>query len=153
VDFVVVNGKRIPVRGVETRQPFTPGSVAIAPNGRGRIPVVLWPVGQNRYFLIAENQEVSTNGTALWTYPTTTDVAPASAAPASTPSTSRAAPSAVAPQPSAPATPTDAQQPAEENRKRAQERVACQQQAIKDHPADPAGLAQALAACNPQNRK
>jgi len=66
VDFVVVNGKRVPVRGVEVRQPFTPGSVAIAPNGRGRIPVVLWPVGQNRYFQIAENQEVSTNGTALW---------------------------------------------------------------------------------------
>jgi len=153
VDFVVVNGKRIPVRGVEVRQPFTPGSVAIAPNGRGRIPVVLWPVGQNRYFLIAENQEVSTNGTALWTYPTTTDVAPTSAASVSTPSTSSAAPSVAAPPTAGPATPTDAQQRIEETRKRAQERAACQQQAIKDHPADPAGLAQALAACNPQQRK
>jgi hypothetical protein len=152
VDFVVINGKRVPVRGVEERHPFTPGSMAIAPNGRGRIPMVLWPVGQNRYFLIAENQEVSTNGTTLWTYPTTTDVAPASAAPVSSPSTATPTPSA-APPAAAPAAPTDAQQRIEENRKRAQEMAACQQQAIKDHPADPAGLAQALAACNPQNRR
>ncbi len=144
VDFVVVNGKRLPVKGLEMRTPFTPGSVAIAPGGRGRIPVVLWPLGQTRYFFIQEQQEVSTNGTALWVYPTTTEVAPVS-----TQSTSSPSP---APTTATPAAPTDARQRIEENRRRAQERAACQQQAIKDHPADPAGLTQALAACNPRNR-
>jgi hypothetical protein len=144
VDFVVVNGKRIPVKGLELRTPFTPGSVAIAPDGRGRIPVVLWPIGQTRYFHIQEQQEVSTNGTALWTYPTITDVAPVSTQSPSSPSP--ATPTAT------PATPTEAQQRLEENRRRAQERATCQQQAIKDHPADPAGLTQALAACNPRTR-
>ena len=144
VDFVVVKGKRIPVKGLELRTPFTPGSVAIAPDGRGRIPVVLWPMGQTRFFHIQEQQEVSTNGTGLWTYPTTSDVAPLSTQ--STPGPSPAPPAVTPP------TPTDAQQRLEENRRRAQERAACQQQAIKDHPADPAGLSQALAACNPRNR-
>ena len=138
VDFVVVNGKRIPVKGLEMRTPFTPGSVAIAPDGRGRIPVVLWPMGQTRYFFIQEQQEVSTNGTGLWTYPTTTEVAAVSTQPTSSPPT--------------PATPTDVQQRIEENRRRAQERIACQQQAIKDHQGDPAALSQALVACNPRTR-
>lgn len=144
VDFVVIDSKRIPVKGLEMRIPFTPGSMAIAPNGRGRIPVVLWPTGQTRYFHIQEQQEVSTNGTALWRYPTTTEVAPPS-----TQSTSSPGP---APPTATPNAPTDAQQRIEENRRRAQERAACQQEAIKDHPADPAGLSQALAACNPRNR-
>ena len=145
VDFVVVNGKRIPVKGLEMRTPFTPGSVAIAPDGRGRIPVVLWPMGQTRYFFIQEQQEVSTNGTGLWTYPTTTEVAAVS-----TQSTSSPSP---APPTATPAAPTNAQQRMEENRRRAQERVACQQQAIKDHQGDPAALSQALAACNPPRNR
>jgi hypothetical protein len=153
VDFVVINGTRVPVRGVEVRQPFTPGSMAIAPNGRGRIPMVLWPVGQNRYFLIAENQEVSTNGATLWTYPTTANASSGSSPAASSPSSAVSPSPGAPPSTAAPPTPTDAQQRIEENRKRAQEMAACQQQAIKDHPADPAGLAQALTACNPRNRK
>jgi hypothetical protein len=150
VDFVVVDGKRIPVRGIEERAPFNPGALAIASDGKRKVPVVLWSVGQTRRFLIAEQQEVFANGTTLWTYPTTTDVASGSAAPASTQSTS--APNA--PSPSAPAgLPSDLRQRVEENRKRAQELAACQQQAIKDHRNDPAGLTQALAACNPRDRK
>lgn len=150
IDFVVVDGKRIPVKGLEERTAFTPGALAFSPDGKRKIPMVLWPLGQTRKLNIVEQQEVSSNGTTLWTYPTTPDSAPASAAPASTQSTPPPTPPPAAPVSSGS---TDAQQRIEENRRRAQEIAACQQQAIKDHPVPGPELAQALAACNPRTRK
>jgi hypothetical protein len=159
VDLIVMDGKKIPVKGLGIREPFTPGSMAISPDGKRKIPMIMWPLGQTRQFDIAEQQEVSSNGSTLWTYPSTTEVAPASSAPAPapapTPSTSTARPNPPTPAanpntPPAGATPglpPDVQQRIDDNRKRAEELRACQQKAIAEHQGDPLGLARAISAC------
>jgi hypothetical protein len=155
VDFIVMNGKKIPVKGLGIREPFTPGSMAISPDGRGRIPMVLWPLGQTRQYNIAEQQEVSSSGSPLWTYPTATDIASPSATPAAAPATSttrRNAPTSPenpnAPTAGAiPGLPPDLQQRVDENRRRIEELRACQQKAIADHQGDPPGLAKAISEC------
>jgi hypothetical protein len=43
--------------------------MAISPDGKGRVPEALWPINQPRRFVLSEQQEVSDNGTTLWTYP------------------------------------------------------------------------------------
>jgi hypothetical protein len=157
VVLVVINGKRIPVRGLELRTPFTPGSMAISEELKRKIPMVLWPLGQTRRYKIAEQQEVMSNGTTLWTYPTTSNLAPASTQSSSTPNPNAPAPPA---NPNAPPAggaatpaPTPAQQQLEQRRKSAQEIAACQKQAIKDHPAGGLELAKAIAACSPRPRE
>ena len=153
--FVVVDGKRIPVRGVDIRQPFTPGSMAISPDGKRKIPMVLWPLGQSRQYQVAEQQEVSKDGSTLWTYPTTTDVAAPSGAPAPAQSTSAARPGtttspetpAAAPAGATPGVPGDVQQQIDENKRRAEQMKACQEQAVKDHATNPLALARAMSAC------
>ena len=155
VVLVVING-RIPVRGLELRTPFAPGSMAISEELKRKVPMVLWPLGQTRQYKIAEQQEVMSNGTTLWTYPTTSNLAPASTQPSTAiPNTPASPPNPNAPPATAapPAIPTPIQQQLDERRKQAQEMRACQQQAIKDHPAGSLELAQAVAACNPRQRK
>lgn len=155
VAFVVVDGKRVPVRGVDIRQSFTPGSMAISPDGKGKIPMVLWPVGQARLYHIAEQQEVMKDGSTLWTYPTTTEVAPATSAastPAQTTSTERpgtktSPENPAAPAGAAPGLPPDVQQRIDDQKRRAEELRACQQQAAKEHSGNPLALARALGAC------
>ena len=153
--FVVVDGKRIPVRGVDIRQPFAPGSMAISPDGKRKIPMVLWPLGQTRRYLIAEQQEVMKDGSPLWTYPTTTDSASPSTVPASTQTSTEKAgtPTTTGENPSAPparatpALPPDVQAQIDENKRRAEELKACRDQAMKEHAANPLALARALGAC------
>lgn len=153
VDFIVMNGKKIPVKGFGIRESFTPGSMAISPDGKGRIPMVLWPLGQTRQYKIAEQQEVSSSGSPLWTYPTATDIASSSATPTSATSTTRRNLPTSPENPNAPAAgtapgvPPDVQQRIDENRKRAEELRACQQKAIADHQGDPLGVAKAIAEC------
>jgi len=152
--FVVVDGKRIPVRGVDIRESFTPGSMAISPDGKRKIPMVLWPLGQSRQYQIAEQQEVSKDGSTLWTYPTTTDVIAPTAATAPTQSTSTARPGTTtspetpaAPAGATPGLPPDVQQQMDENKRRAEQMKACQEQAVKEHATNPLALARALSAC------
>jgi hypothetical protein len=138
VDFIVIDGRKIPVKGLGIREPFTPGAMAISPDGRRKIPMVLWPLGQARVFHTAEQQELSADGAPLWTYPTTTDVV---AATTNAPDSS----SAPAP-PTAPAAP-GTRQPPGTARQRAQELAACETKAARDHPGDRAGLMSAIQAC------
>ena len=148
VDFVVVNGKKIPVKGLGLRTPFAPGSMAISPDGKAKIPMILWPLGQTRQFQIQEQQEISSNGTPLWTYPTTTDVFTASATPAANPTTPTSASSGRPTSPAnRPGIPPDLQRQMDDARKRSEDMRACQQQAMKDHAGDPRGMADAFAAC------
>ena len=156
VDFIVMNGKKIPVKGLGLREPFTPGSMAIGPNGR--YPMIMWPVGQTRQFHIAEQQEVSSNGSTLWTYPTTTEVAPAAPAPSPASATTTTAQPATPRTPSRPAAaipglPPDVQQRVDEGRKRAEELQACQQKAIAEHQGDRQGLVQAITDCQQAARQ
>lgn len=134
VDFVVVNGKKVPVKGLGLRESFAPGSMAISPDGKGRIPMILWPLNQPRVFHIVEQQEVSATGATLWTYPTTTDVA----APGST--------AAVMPTANRPAIPNAPPQ-VQEIQKRADEIRACNDKAVKDHAGDQPGMVKALQEC------
>jgi len=150
VDFVVINGKRIPVRTTPDRRPFQPGAMALSPDGKGRVPQALWPVGQPRQHILSEQQEVATNGATLWTYPAHPNkpedyrLPPGSPA-GPVPQTSTASPPDPVPQPS---TPPPAPPSADEARKRAQEIQACMQRAIAEHPRGDPALAQAFAACN-----
>jgi hypothetical protein len=111
--------------------------------------MVLWPLGQTRQFQVAEQQEVSSNGTPLWTYPTTAEIASASDTPA--PASPTAATSPEIPRTGTPAAvprlPPDLQQRLDDAQRRAEDQRACQQKAVKDHQGDPQGLAQALNAC------
>jgi hypothetical protein len=134
VDVIVVNGRKIPVKGLGLRQAFTPGSMAISPDGKGRIPMILWPLNQPRVFHITEQQEVLANGATLWTYPTTTDIA----APGSTP--------AVMPTPNRPNI-SNAPPEVQETLQRGADLQACNERAVKDHAGDQAGLVKALQAC------
>jgi hypothetical protein len=134
VDFVVVDGRKIPVKGLGLREPFTPGSMAISPDGKGRIPMILWPLNQPRVFHIVEQQEVSTNGSTLWTYPTTTEIAAAGSTPATTPTSNR---------PAVPNAPPEVQ----EIMKRAEELRTCNEKAVKDHAGDQSGMIAALQVC------
>ena len=145
IDFVVINGKRINIRTVPERRPFTPGAMAISPDGKGRVPEALWPTNQPRRIVLSEQQEVSDNGTTLWTYPENpykpeqfrnlpgTPQGPV-------PQNGGASP----PLPSRPNTTS-----ADDARKRAEALRACQQKAIAEHSrAGGVELAQALAACS-----
>jgi hypothetical protein len=144
VDYVVMNGKRIPVRTVVIRIPFQPGAQAISQDGKRKIPVVLWPVGQPRRYVLFEQQEVADNGSTLWTYPENpkkpeeyrlTPGSPPAVVPQGTP-----------PSPPLPNRPNTTS--ADEARKRTEALRACQQRAITEHPGGGVELAQALAACS-----
>jgi hypothetical protein len=134
VDFVVVDGRKIPVKGLGLREPFTPGSMAISPDGKGKIPMILWPLNQPRVFHITEQQEVSANGATLWTYPTTTDIAAPGSAPVVTTTANR---------PAVPNAPAQVQ----ELQKRADDLRACNEKAVKDHAGDQSGMLKALQVC------
>jgi hypothetical protein len=135
VDIVVVDGKKIPVKGLGLRESFTPGSMAISPDGKGKIPMILWPLNQPRVFHIVEQQEVSANGSTLWTYPTTSDIAAPGSAPIPT-TTSNVRPVT----PNAPAQ-------VQEIQKRAEELRTCNEKAVKDHTGDQPGMIKALQVC------
>jgi hypothetical protein len=134
VDFVVVDAKKIPVNGLGLREAFAPGSMAISPDGKGRIPMILWPLNQPRVFTIVEQQEVSANGATLWTYPTTTDIAAPGSAPVVTTTSNR---------PAIPNAPPEVQ----ETLKRANDLQACNAKAVTDHAGDQAGMLKALQVC------
>jgi len=145
IDFVVMNGKRINIRTVPERRPFTPGAMAISPDGKGRVPEALWPTGQPRRFVLSEQQEVSDNGTTLWTYPENPNKAEEYRMPPGSPQ--GPVPQQSTANPPAPQTPNTTS--ADEARKRAEALRACQQRAISEHSrAGGLELAQALAACN-----
>ena len=146
VDFIVIDGKNVPVKGLGIREPFTPGSMAISPDGKRKIPMVLWPLGQARVFHTQEQQEVSADGSPLWTYPTTTGVV--AAGPAAGTSAAPSTPAGTPPDPTAAGTPEKpAAPPANTARQRAQELAACEAQAGKDHRGDRVGLMTAIQAC------
>ena len=148
IDFVVISGKRINIRTVPQRRPFTPGAMAFAPDGKSRVPEALWPTNQPRRMVLSEQQEISDNGTTLWTYPENPNKAEEYR---NAPGT----PQGPVPQLPSPAG-TGTQRPAppsttsgDEARKRAEALRACQQKAIAEHSrAGGAELAQALAACS-----
>ena len=144
VDYVVINGKRIPVRTVVIRIPFQPGAQAISQDGKRRIPMVLWPVGQPRRYVLFEQQEVADNGSTLWTYAENPKKAEEYRLPPGSPPA--VVPQGTPPSPPLPATPNTTS--ADEARKRAEALRACQQRAISEHPRGGLELAQALAACN-----
>jgi hypothetical protein len=130
VDYVVMNGKRIPVRTAVIRIPFQPGAQAISQDGKRKIPMVLWPVGQPRRYVLFEQQEVADNGSTLWTYPENPKKAEEYRLPPGSPP-------AVVPQgtpPSPPLPPRPNTTSADEARKRTEALRACQQRAITEHP-------------------
>jgi hypothetical protein len=144
VDFVVINGKRIPVRTVPERRPFQPGAMALSPDGKRRVPEALWPTAQPRRFVLSEQQEVSDNGSTLWTYPENPNKAEEyRLAPGSPPAV---VPQGTPPSPPQPTRPNTTS--ADEARKRGEALRACQLRAITDHPRGGIEQAQALAACS-----
>jgi hypothetical protein len=148
VDFVVINGKRINIRTVPQRRPFTPGAMAFSSDGKSRVPEALWPTNQPRRVVLSEQQEISDNGTTLWTYPENPNKAEEYRNAPGTPQgpvPQLPSPAGTGPQrPTAPPTTSG-----DEARKRAEALRACQQKAIAEHSrAGGIELAQALAACN-----
>ena len=144
IDFVVINGKRINIRTVPERRPFTPGAMAFSPDGKGRVPEALWPTNQPRRFVLSEQQEVSDNGSTLWTYPENPNKAEEyRLAPGSPPPV---VPQGTPPSPPQPGRPNTTS--ADEARKRAEALRACQLRAITEHPRGGLEQAQALAACS-----
>jgi len=118
--------------------------MAISSDGKGRVPEALWPAGQPRRFVLSEQQEVSDNGTTLWTYPENPNKAEEyRLAPGSPPAV---VPQGTPPSPPLPSTPNTTS--ADEARRRTEARQACVKQAIAGNPRGGLELAQAIAACD-----
>jgi hypothetical protein len=171
VDYAIVNGQKVHLNTPPWPLGFSPQFPGPGRSGRPPANQVIWPVGTKTWWDIAEQAEASTDGlqpgqveavgsssesTQESTQVTDGTAAHPAAAPASTQSAAapgQAATAAAAPEPAtvprstAPQPQASREQQLADRKKLAQEYMACQQQALRDHPERGAALARAYSAC------